>query len=117
MNFSFLLRFQDKCEAVSELIAVTAGTQTKTAIPKEQPDSDPTMADFRSLPLVESNAGTRTGTRIGGEQGDADYDSTARTLPLRQMIGTKSATAIKMETADQAIAQHEMMIIPKCSLH
>lgn len=113
MNFSFLLRFQEKCEVASELDVVNAGTQTKTAIPKEQPD--PTAPNFLCLPNVENNLGTMTLTRIANEQGDADYESTARTIPLRQIIGTKTATAIKMESADQAPSHYEIMTIPKCS--
>ena len=114
MTYSFLLRFQERCED-SWSGTVATGTQTKTFATREQSDADPTKAAFRSLPAVKINAGTVTNSRIRREQGDADYASSARTLPVQYVTGTTTTTAVKMEADDQDPRKPELTVLPGCS--
>jgi len=112
MTLSFLLRFQEQCED-SLAGAAGLGTETTTRMMHEQPDADPTKAEFRSLPSVQDNVGTVTNTRIRSEQGDADYGSTARTFPVQPVMGTTTKTAVRMESDDQDPRQYELTALPR----
>jgi hypothetical protein len=114
MSFSFLLRFQERCEDSSSS-AVAMGTETVTRVLQEQSDADRPNGAFRSLPIAEINAGTLTNTRIRAEQADADQCLSARTLPVRAVMGTRTATAVKMEADDHDPRQHELTALPRCS--
>jgi hypothetical protein len=116
MDFSFLLRFQERCEDSSSG-AVATGTETVTRILREQPDVDRPNGGFRSLPAAENKTGTVTVTRISSDPGDADHGSTAHTLPFRLVMGTTTTTAVKMEADDQDPRRHELTVLPRCSLY
>ena len=100
MTRSFLLRFQEPCSASISAVA-SHGTQTKTAVAQEGPDSDPWSKSLRAVPVNENNAGTMSGTRVRTEQSDTDFTSASRTLPMAMADGTKSITAVRMETTDE----------------
>jgi hypothetical protein len=114
MTFTFLLRFQERCEKSSSE-AVATGIETTTKVLPEQPNADPTKPTFQPLTAANNYAGTATYTRIRSEQGDADYANANRTLPIAPILGTNTTTAVKTEADYQDPSQHEMTVFPKCS--
>lgn len=109
MATSFLLRFQENCEATCGAAEITAGLQTVTKVLREQTDSVSNEASFRTL-----IAGTSTITRVQSEQSDSDYANENRTIPVGPVMGTTTTTAIKMEGDDQDPRQHQLTVLPKC---
>lgn len=115
MTKSFLLRFQEPCEESSPRVGAT-GTETRTKITREQSDKDSAMAAPQFLPVAMSSVGTDTHTRVRNEQADTDPGMTPKMLPPQYILGTRTKTAVKTETADQDQQSQKLRTLPKCSL-
>ena len=113
MTASFLLRFQEPCDE-AEGGDDPNGTKTVTKVAQEGKDADPMSLTCRSIPFRAILAGTATGTLVQSEQADADRHSISRTIPIQQVMGTTTKTAVKLEGDDQDPRQIEMTALPRC---
>ncbi len=119
MATSFLLRFQEPC-FLSDEYAVQYGTQTKTYVRAEQPDSDRSPPRYSAISGWLHGSGTQTFTRVKSEQSDSDRCSTALAIPITsadRTLGTKTLTAIRAETTDDDPAESNLQVIPRCCSH
>lgn len=114
MTRSFLLRFQEPC-STTEHKDSSVSTATFTRIAQEGPDQAPSCQSLRFLPANVEFAGTITESRVRTEQSDADFISASRAMPVGMASGTKSITAVRMETADDDYGRNESLVIPRCS--
>jgi hypothetical protein len=112
MPLAFILRFEEQCHAPSNGAGAT-GTETVTKVAQEQSDADPAALTHRLIPLTQTSDGTGTSTRIRNEQGDADYCSPVKAIPAHPIMGTSTATAVKMEADDKDPRQQGFAVLPR----
>ena len=112
MQLAFVLRFQEDCENADSTFADVSNA-TATKIRREGPDTAMMDARLQVLPQIKHNAATGTNTRISREQGDADRANSSKAMPVVSTEGTKTATAVRMESGDP-IRASEHMVLPRC---
>jgi hypothetical protein len=115
MATAFVLRFQEECEP-DNVAGVIAGTMTTTKTCTEQPDSDPTQAEYTALSRAALRAGTVTNTRMETEQGDTDRSGGPHAIPRHPIeMATKTITAVQAEATDDDPGRIQNQILPRCS--
>ncbi len=98
MKTSFILRFQERCEAS---ILGSIGTATMTRVAQEQPDADPGGSGIKALLDIDPEF-------------DAMQDS-RRIMPIHPVMLTMTKTAVRLESDDRDPNQREMTAFPRCS--
>jgi hypothetical protein len=115
---AFILRFQERCDALAGF-GSAAGTSTVTEVKSEHVDSDPDRRRHGVFGTRSQEVGTITKTAIPREGGDVDRDLGAvpiipRTI-LSRRFGTQTLTFVRAEGADQDPGRHYFSAVPQCS--